>query len=189
MVKIANLQFEVSELLAQLKANANLWNFYDMRTNFYANGQHREVDDIWIRYRDFAEFDENNPESFHNEHTQINYAAYYILSALQPIIKTIIDYFPDCDLGGILITRVPAGKQIYPHMDFGWHARHYATKILVLLQSAPGQTFNFENESHEGKTGSVFRFNNQALHWINNDSNSDRISLLIALLEKTNAKN
>ena len=57
-------------------------------------------------------------------------------------------------LGGVLITKVPAGKEVKPHTGPGWHARYYE-KFAVQLQSAPGQRFCFEGESLESKPGDL----------------------------------
>jgi hypothetical protein len=71
---------------------------------------------------------------------------------------------------------------VYPHSDTGqWHPEFYNKKILILLQSAEGQSFNFENESHVGFSGEVFSFDNAPIHWVTNNSTVDRISLILAV--------
>jgi hypothetical protein len=48
------------------------------------------------------------------------------------------------------------------------------------LQSAPGQSFNYKDETHEGETGGLFIFDNRTSHWVDNFSDVDRISLIIS---------
>lgn len=182
MVK-ADFKFNVSELVDQIEANPSLWDRYTMRTALLENSPHREVSDIWLRYRDWSEFDKDNPQSFSDEHVSQFYAAYYELPAVQEIVLSVMEKMPEyAELGGCLITKIPAGKQVYPHSDAGaWHSKYYARKVLILLKSAPGQSFNFGDESHEGEAGDVFFFDNRPIHSVVNNSDTDRISLILAI--------
>ncbi|MFA5921161.1 MAG: aspartyl/asparaginyl beta-hydroxylase domain-containing protein [Methylococcaceae bacterium] len=180
MVK-ADFKFDVSELVDQIEANPSLWDRYTMRTALLENSPHREVSDIWLRYRDWSEFDIDNPQSFSDEHISQFYAAYYELPAVQNIIAEVMRQMPEgTELGGALITRINPGCEVKPHEDHGWHAEYYRDKFLVLLQSDHDQSFNFDGESHTGLAGDVFEFKNQAKHWVINSSNTPRISLIFA---------
>ena len=172
----------VAKLNKQIAEHPELWNLFDMRTRA-ADSPHREVDDIWLRYRSWDEFDQNDPSAFANEHRSVFYPAYYQLPAMDWILARLVKQLGELELGGILITRIAPGKQVYPHSDAGsWHAEFYTEKILVLLSSAPGQQFCFENgESHEGEAGEVFTFDNRPVHWVTNHSDHDRVSLIFAI--------
>lgn len=175
----------VDDLITQLNAKPELWNRYNFRTQSYAHSPHREVDDIILRYRDFSDFDSEQPERFSDEHRAQYYAAYHELPALKALIDNIFTLVDGEELGGILITRIGAGKQVYPHSDQGaWHSEHYLCKALLLLQSAPKQSFNFDNETHEGEAGDLFVFDNRPCHWVINDSDTDRVSLILAIKQK-----
>ena len=182
MVK-ADFKFDVSELVNQIDDNPSLWDRYTMRTALLENSPHREVSDIWLRYRDWSEFDIDNPQYFSDEHISQFYAAYYELPGAQSIISEVMKTMPDhAKLAGCLITKVPAGKQVYPHSDAGaWHSAYYNRKVLILLKSEPWQSFNFGDESHEGEAGDVFFFDNRPVHSVVNNSNTDRISLILAI--------
>jgi quercetin dioxygenase-like cupin family protein len=176
----------VDELNRQLAEQPELWNLFDLRTRS-ADSPHREVDDIWLRYRSWDEFDPGNPHAFANEHRSVFYAAYYKLPAMEWLLAQLVERLGEFELGGILITRIPPGKQVYPHSDAGsWHADYYDLKVLVLLSSAPGQQFCFENdEAHEGDAGDVFVFDNRPVHWVVNSSDTDRVSLIFAIRRKS----
>lgn len=178
-----NLRVDVSEALKQLNDKPELWNQYDMRTRLYPDSPHREVSDIWLRYRDWSEFDPEHPEEFSNEHETVDYPALRELWEIDGIIaQVILQFSAKAKLGGCLITKIPPGKQCYPHSDKGsWHADYYNKKVLVLLQSAPGQSFNFEHERYEGEAGEVFVFDNHPVHSVTNNSDIDRISLILAI--------
>ena len=175
----------INDLISQLNDKPELWNRYEFRTKTYENSPHREVDDIILRYRDFSDFDAEHPERFSDEHDAQYYAAYHELPALEPLVKHIFTLLEGEELGGILITRIPAGKQVYPHSDAGaWHSEHHLCKALLLVQSAPKQSFCFEDEVHEGEAGDLFIFDNRPSHWVINDSDTDRVSLIIAIKQK-----
>jgi quercetin dioxygenase-like cupin family protein len=175
-------QIPVSKLNEELAEHPELWDLLTLRTQA-ADSPHREVSDIWLRYRSWDEFDPGNPQAFSDQHESIFYAAYYKLPAMEWILAQLVDRLGPFELGGILITKIPPGKSVKPHSDAGrWHSEYFSTKVLVLLNSAPGQQFCFENgEVHEGEAGEVFTFDNRPVHWVTNDSDQDRISLIFAI--------
>lgn len=185
MQKILSGVVVVEPLMQQIEENPDLWDRDTLRTSFYPNSPHREVSDIWLRYRSMDEFDPERPELFAGPHKSVWYPAETILTCawglIEPICKIV-----DCEeLGGVLITKIPPGKQVYPHNDGGpWHPEYYASKYLLLLKSAPGQVFSFEDEAHEGETGDLFIFDNRHTHWVVNNSDVDRVSLILAIKQK-----
>lgn len=175
----------IETLNKQIEAHPELWNAYNMRT-CYKTSPHREVSDIWLRYRSFGEFDPEHPERFSDKHESVWYPAKDKLPAVEWILEQLKSEIGDFELGGVLITKIPPGKQVYPHSDGGrWHADYYDRKILVLLSSAPKQVFHFESCQFEGETGEVFEFNNTPTHWVTNDSDVDRVSLIFAIRDKS----
>jgi len=83
-------------------------------------------------------------------------------------------------LGGVLITRLPPGGKIYPHADAGWHAAYY-DKYFVPVQNKAGATFGFIDGDINPSIGDVWKFNNSVPHWVNNDSDEDRIAMIICI--------
>lgn len=171
------LTFKVDSAIQELELHPELWNQYRMRTES-ENSPHREVDDIWLRYKDpRLPIDQQKP------HDSVWYNSIRQLPAIRTIIEKIMLAMPKgAELGGALITKIAPECQVYPHSDAGtWHSEYYNSKVLVLLQSAPGQSFNFTDESHEGVAGEVFTFDNMPEHGVVNNSDIDRISLIIAI--------
>lgn len=187
MVK-ADFTIDVQKLVNEINENPDLWNQHTLRTKDYGS-PHREVSDIWLRYNSPNNFDPFNPEQFSDKHTSVWYPAVAKLPAFEKVLDDLLDKLEQrrigIELGGVLITKIPPGKRVFPHSDAGkWHADYYDTKVLILLESAPGQTFNYANESHEGIAGEVFFFNNAPEHWVINNSDVDRISLILATKRK-----
>ena len=188
MRKIGNV--DVSALKAQIDAHPELWNANEMRTRMFADSPHREVDDIWLRCNAWENFNPENPGSFADEHKSVDYPALDLLTSAREIIKRLLNNGDE--LGVILLTRIPPGKQVYPHSDAGrWHSEYYETKVLVLVQSHEAQAFVFMKDeidplqqAYYGEAGDVFEFNNHVMHAVYNNSNIDRISLIAAVRRK-----
>ena len=153
-------EFPVERLMGELDAHPELWNEHRFRTES-PKSPHREADDIWARYNALENF---GPE-FNDEHESVWYPCAEKLPNLKPLVECVAHAMGARTVGGVLITRVPAGKQIYWHADSGWHAGAHR-KFLVLLRGYHGQSFEFEN---------------QYSHRVLNDSDSERISLIICL--------
>lgn len=180
MQKVGHISVE--RLLSEVELSSDMWDQHTLRTRMYPDSPHRECHDIWIRYNSWENFDPSHPEAFSNEHKPVWYSAYIALPSVKSVIEQVADLVPYSELGGVLVTKVPPGKQVYPHSDAGrWHSEYYDKKILVLLQSAPKQSFNFPNMSFEGKSGDVFVFDNHVTHSVTNESDIDRISLIMAV--------
>jgi hypothetical protein len=160
----------VQPMLWALQANAQLWNTHSERTK-PANSPHRDLDDVWVRYQK-APFAEGDHESFWYEDAN--------LLPARDIVYPLMAEFKGERLGGVLITRIPAGCQCYPHVDNGWHARYY-DKFAVQIASAPGQAFCFEGETLESMPGDVYAFDNSYLHWVENPTRYDRITMIVCI--------
>jgi aspartyl/asparaginyl beta-hydroxylase (cupin superfamily) len=83
-------------------------------------------------------------------------------------------------LGGVLITRIPSGGEVQPHVDHGWHAGHYE-KFAVQLRGNQEQAFCFEDAELRPEPGDLYTFDNARLHWVTNDSDSERITLIVCI--------
>ena len=172
------IEFDVSRLVSDIQRQPTLWNRYQFR-NSQPGGPHEDIDDIWIRYNDFSKFSDDRV-AFNEKHESVWYPEYDLLPRLRPIIFQLMAFVEGEQLGGILITRIPPGKGCLPHKDGGWHASYY-DKYIVQLESTEGQSFNFEGESLIAKPGQVYWFDNSKTHWVVNDSDQDRMSLIICI--------
>lgn len=161
----------VAPLAWAIQANPQLWNADGQRTEDPAS-PHHEVDDIWVRYSATPK----EPGS----HESVWYPAAALLP-VREIVYPLMQFVEGERLGGILLTRIRAGKQCKPHHDRGgWHAEYYQ-KFCVQIQSAPGQAFCFEDERLEAMPGDVYGFRNEYVHWVENSTEYDRISLIVCI--------
>lgn len=166
--------FDVSGLQTELAEHPEVWDQHRWRTD-HPRSPHRECSDIWCRYNAL----ENLGPRFNDPHEAVWYSVTRILPSAKRIAETIADLRQQV-LAGVLITKIPAGKQVYPHIDRGWHAEN-TDKVGVLIQGNAHQQFCFENAAHTCEEGDVFWFSNQAAHWVTNDSDSDRVTLIVCL--------
>jgi quercetin dioxygenase-like cupin family protein len=175
---------DVDTINSFITDNNTDWNKFKYRTES-AMSPHREVDDIWIKYNDIKNYDPQNPLAFHDKHDSIFYIHdTKFKEELAKISLSICERQSSdrTEIGGILITRIPAGKQVYRHSDKGsWHAEYYKDKYLIPLESNDKQSFNYEGQSIITPVGNVFVFNNLVNHWVLNDSDLPRVSLIICM--------
>lgn len=169
----------VSKLQMQLKKAPQLWDQYPERTLAYGS-PHSGVSDIWVRYRNRDEFNGDWAEFANSPHDCVWYEAADYIPAVRDIAFDLMSWVRGERLGGVLITKVPAGGRVMPHVDGGYNALTY-DKFAVLLESADGQGMHYEDGCMAGDPGSVFWFRNDVPHWVVNDSTVDRITLIVCI--------
>lgn len=184
MSKLALLESNlvVNPLVWAIQQNDYLWNQHTARQKIY-NSPHTQMSDIWVRYNHIDNLKyENDLTEFNSEHESVWYPCYY--DVLKPYIDDLIFpvmlYLKATRLGAVLITKIPPGGRVDPHIDAGWHANYYE-KFAIQLQSAPGQYFKVEELKLETKPGDLFQFDNSKVHAVYNNSNYDRMTMIVCV--------
>jgi len=165
-INVIPLQFE-------LQRQPQLWNTRKERTE-HPESPHREVSDIWLRYTS-GEFKES-----HNPHESVWLDAADLLPEVKKHSRAVMGLVQGDALGGILITRIPPGGQVYPHTDGGWNAETF-DKFALQISGHQQQSFCYEDGEHIAAPGDLYWFNNQQSHWVINDSPIDRITLIVCV--------
>ena len=153
-----------------LQENPSLWNRDTGRTAS-PDSPHHGLDDIWARYGDPERAVDGQP---HDAHW---YPSADVLG-IKPMCLDLMRAVEGVELGGVLITRIQAGKSVKPHTDPGWHARRYE-KYAVQITSAPGQKFCFDGEELETRPGDLFWFDNAHTHWVTNPTSYERVTMIV----------
>lgn len=174
-IKLLAEGLNVSPMLWALQSQPELWDTHKTRTED-PSSPHHGLSDIWARYAAEGE-DPTGP------HESVWYPCADLIPVRQ-LVYPLMSEVGGTRLGGVLITKIPAGKGCKPHTDPGWHARYYE-KFAIQIQSAPGQTFCFGDEWLVTRPGDVFWFDNSFTHWVTNPTPYDRITL-IACIQKGN---
>jgi quercetin dioxygenase-like cupin family protein len=170
--------WDVAALQKQLADHPELWDQHRHRTIGY--GPHGGVSDIWVRYRDFAQFD-GDPVAFHSgEHESVWYPCIAQIPAAWSLARKVRRLSGKQRLGGVLITRIPPGGEVKPHIDRGWHAESHE-KYIVQVKGGDRQAFCFEGEELRANDGDVYWFRNDRSHWVTNESDRERISLIVCV--------
>jgi hypothetical protein len=161
----------VAPMLWALHSHPELWDQNTARTE-HPSSPHYGLSDIWTRYA-APGVDGSQPHD----------SVWYPCADLMPVrdlVYPLMSMVEGDHLGGVLITKIPAGKMCKPHTDPGWHARRYQ-KFGIQIQAHPKQAFHFEGESLVTKPGDLFWFDNAFKHWVTNDSDQDRITMIVCI--------
>ena len=166
-------KIDVSGLAKTLTENPDLFGRYDWRKEKYA---HTDMRDIWVRY--------NNPkeigDTFNDEHSSIWYPVINDIPEVLSICAQLMELTFGERLGGVLITKLPPGGKIKRHIDGGWHAEYYE-KFFVPIQNPKGAKFCWNDVVLEPDAGEVYEFDNSVEHWVENDSEEDRIAMIVCI--------
>lgn len=170
---------DVMPLLFDLQRQ-DLWNKNPCRLS--KRGPHHETQDIFLRYKDetpnIASGDWSN---FSKEHLPDWYQAIDHLSSARPIIFDLMARVRGEMLGGVFIYKVEPGKQIYRHVDNGWHPEYF-DKFNVCLQSNPGAAFIYDDSRMVQAAGDVHWFRNDVPHSVVNEGASDHVVMTVCIL-------
>lgn len=163
---------DVAPVLAELDARPDLWNTMEMRRQ--GNSPHRETSDIWFRYRDPKYLD--RPNHFLEPHFSTFWPAWHALPSIHPVTFGLSYLTKSVQMGGILITRIPPGCQVYPHHDRGsWHAEYYDTKVWLPLRSNERCMNSVEDETIVWRPGECWTHDNLRVHGVVNGGDTERI--------------
>lgn len=177
-IRLLRCGYDVAEAVKQIEAQPDVWNRHTLRTDAYAT-PHRAVSDIWVRYNAWENW-AGDVAAFNGPHESSWYPVVSQLPAVWSLVRRVMRDTGLRTLGGVLITKIPPGGRVEPHVDHGWHARHY-DKFAVQLRGNARQAFCFEGAELRPVPGDLYTFDNSRLHWVVNDSDEDRITLIICL--------
>jgi hypothetical protein len=174
---------DVAPLVEQIDAQPDLWNQHPMR-KITPGTPHAAMDDIWLRYNAYERLGDDRG-AFNSEHIPIWYPAWRKLPAARPIIFGLMALVEAEMLCGILITRIPPGGKILPHIDRGWQPS-FCDRLYVALRSPVGSYFrcdcgNGVTETLAPSVGDVHMFDNTRPHWVDNNSDEWKMTMIISL--------
>lgn len=160
----------------QLAAHPELWNTNTDRLT-RAGSPFVGTSDIWLRYRRLDEL--TSLDRYREPHFAAFYPAWKLLPTLHHIVFGLMSQVKAVYLGGVLITRIPAGGCVAPHHDRGsWHAEFCNTKVYAVIQ-ANDQCVNYcGDEQIVIKAGEAVTFDNLLTHSVENRGFTDRVTLI-----------
>lgn len=171
---------DVAPLLTALERHPELWDQHSRRKTGEGS-PHGGMSDIWVRYNEIGEREKGGDWSqFNAAHESAWYPAYDALPELAPLIFDLMRTVQGERLGGVLITKIPSGSGIDPHIDRGWHVDYY-DKYYLSLKSAPGANFHCGEYFINPKPGDIYHFDNRIEHWVENKSPIERMTLIMCI--------
>lgn len=184
MISALPLKYDVSEAAAQIAANPSVWNRHRDRLDRYGS-PHSQVSDIWVRYNAIENMAADPVAFFQEPHESV----WYPVADELPAVRSLVDQLQaeiGGKLGGVLITKIPAGGEVKPHIDSGWHAGYYS-KYAIQLAGNRDQVFWFEDCELRPETGDVYTFRNDVTHAVYNRSDEDRMTLIVCIRREDDA--
>lgn len=151
------------------------WNEHTMRVDQYQSPH--KVSDIWLRFNKWSNYD-GDQAAFVDEHESVWYPQALRLPRCVLAACRVAELMGARQLGGVLITKIPPSGEVAPHVDRGWHAEYY-DKAALQIQGNKDQGFHFDGCSVSALPGQIYRFDNSQTHWVTNDSDEDRITMIV----------
>lgn len=169
---------DVFPLLHATQRQPHLFNTNTIRTKHHGTA-HAEVRDILLRFNDLVEYQRTgNPSDIVDDKEAIEFPAWNSLPQARPLIFDLMRRVEGVRLGRVILTLLPPGKTITPHVDGGAPA-HYYQRYQIALQCLPGAVFAIGDEEMNFRTGEVWWIDNTVEHSVVNNSPDDRIVLIV----------
>lgn len=171
---------DVGPLRDALSVHSNLFGDIDWRRR--EGSPHMEMRDIWLRYNDIKPYQESGDYTdFNEEHDAVWFdCSKNLQEAKGPVFDVMSKVWGE-RLGMVLITKLPPGGEIYPHIDQGWHSRYY-DKYYIPIANAKGSSFYFTDGVIESPDeGTVWWFDNSVQHWVKNETDSNRLAMIVCI--------
>lgn len=142
---------------------------------------HADMTDIWVRYNDITPYvSKGSLEGFGDEHDSVWYPVADKLPSAKKMAFELMSLVEGERLGGILVTKLPPGGKILPHVDSGWHASYY-DKFYVPITAPEGSRMCFLDGYIKARLGQAWWFDNSNKHWVENQTDEDRISMIVCV--------
>tara|TARA_R110000868_G_scaffold143298_1_gene361345 strand:- start:4471 stop:5025 length:555 start_codon:yes stop_codon:yes gene_type:complete len=176
MVKLMD-GINIGGVLADLDAAPDIWGVHPERV--HDNGPHAGCQDVWLRYR--AKDRLLCGQDYLDPHWAEFYPAWWRLPSLRPVVFWIAGLMEATYLGGMLITRIPPGGQVKPHVDGGWHALTMNCKVYLPLRANDGCINRCGDEAAVMRPGELWTFCNQVVHSVENNGDTPRETLIVSM--------
>lgn len=163
---------DVVPLMQSIVRQPELWDQNTLRTR-HPGTAHSEVSDILLWFNRL----DQDPAAVADDRDVIDYPAWNLLPQARVLIFDLIRRVEGVRLGRVMITKLPAGKTITPHVDGGAPATFYS-RFQIALQSLPGAVFRIGDEAVAFQTGDAWWIDNRTVHSVENHSSDDRIMLI-----------
>lgn len=172
---------DVVPLVLAIARRPELWK-EDTYLRDYPQGPFGDTESIMLRFPvksvKETEAEVQDHLSKYDQHENIDYPAYKLLTDARPIVMNLMHYVGGERLGRVMINKLRPGGKIFPHADTLSHAEYYS-RFHVVLQSQPGVVFKAGTEQVYMAPGEIWWFDNKEVHEVINNSADDRIHMVV----------
>ncbi|KAF1065284.1 aspartyl beta-hydroxylase [Burkholderia gladioli] len=172
-------------LMASISRQPELWQA-DTYLRNYPQGPFGDTETIMLRFPkqvelasddDLAAYKENRLPGY-DQHESIFYPAWSTLPEAHAHVFALMGAVRGVRLGRVMINKIRPGGRIYAHRDTPEHTARWRRHHLV-LNGRPGAVIRAGDEQLQMLTGALFWFDNREEHEVINNSDDDRISMVI----------
>lgn len=168
-------------LLAAIARQPAIWTV-DTYLRDYPQGPFGEIDSIILRFptKSVKETEQEVADhlSKYDQHECVWQPAIDQLPEVRALVMGLFNYVGGTRLGRVMINRIKPGGVIFPHKDTPEHAEYWS-RHHICLQAEPGVVFRCEDESVFMRPGETWYFDNALEHEVINNSQTDRISMVV----------
>lgn len=172
---------DFSAIRAELEANPELWKEDTYLRNF-PQGPFASMETIMIRFPEHAMFaTQAEADAFlatRDPHESVWQPPLPKLPSVYKAVMQLLQYTEGTRLGRVMINKVSPGGSIFRHADTPVHANYY-TRFHIVVKSKPGNDFHSDDEITWIPEGSIVAFKNQLEHEVHNNSDEDRIHIVV----------
>lgn len=162
----------LAEVAHELHVNSHM--FGANRIRQYKGSAHHQVDDILLRGPDL----DQDLVAIHNAIPCEWYETADELPACRTLVEDLMQSVRGRELGRVIITRLPTGGSIDPHVDEGKAAEYYR-RYHYCVKGEAGNMFIVGHHAQQMRSGEFWRVNNRIMHSVINQSIDDRIHIVI----------
>lgn len=160
-------------LLYGVSKQPHLWN-QDMVRTTHPGSVHKDVSDILLHFQAPGAVDVTT-DAVHDCQPR---PAWWALPEAHPLIVGLMARIQGTRLGRVMITKLPPGGVIPPHVDSAAQTDYYR-RHHVTLTSPEQCSFTIGDETLHLHPGSCWWIDNGVEHAVYNDGATERISLII----------
>lgn len=160
------------------KLNELDWNEHTLRQIVFKAHQHTQTLEImW----DIDSLKTNKIGKIHPNYYKLNIESF--LEEIKPI------YESNCGNGyfiRVLLVKLKANSNITPHIDTGASLEN-CNRTHIAIVTNPKVTFTIDGETKHLKEGEIWEIDNTKEHSVDNNSNEDRVHLLVDWYAESNS--
>lgn len=167
--------FDPAPLLNQILRQPELWKA-DTYLRDYPQGPFGDTETIFLRFPPASVSELERGEK--DQHECVWMDGWLKLPAVRPILRNLMNAVEGERIGRVMINKLRPGGRVYPHADTPVHAQYW-DRYHAVIQSGPGCNFRCGDEVVNMPRGTVWWFQNQHEHEVTNNSDDDRLHLIM----------